>query len=111
MSRKQAGQHILGIVGVLILVHQHIAELPLVQFQHIRVALKQQHGFHDDVIKVERTRLAHLLFVQFIDVRHLFTEVVACGICGKLLWRHQLVLGAANHTDNRARVKGLRVEV
>ena len=43
-SRQQTGQQVLQMVGVLILVHQHIAELPLIVLPHLRAALQQLYG-------------------------------------------------------------------
>ena len=43
-SRQQTGQQVLQMVGVLILVHQHIAELPLIVLPHLRTALQQLDG-------------------------------------------------------------------
>ena len=40
---QQRAEHILGVVGVLIFVHQHIAELVLVIFPHIVLGLEQLH--------------------------------------------------------------------
>ena len=73
--------------------------------------MQQQDSFHDDVVKVQRAGLAHLFFVQLVHVRDLFAEVVARGVRGKLFRGHQLVLGARDHADDRARVVGLGVEV
>ena len=41
---QQCGQKILQIVGVLILVNEHIAELPLIVVPHILILLEQPHG-------------------------------------------------------------------
>ena len=111
MPRQQTGQHILGIVGVLIFVYQHIAELVLIELEHVRVVLQQQHGFHDNVVKVERASLAHLLFVPLVHVRNLFAEVIPCSVGGELLRGHQLVFRARDHADDRARIEGFRLKV
>ena len=50
---QQAGQQVLHMVGILILVHQDIAEFPLVILPHILVFQKQFDSHIDDVIKIQ----------------------------------------------------------
>ena len=108
---EQAGQYILCVVRILILVYEHIAELVLIKLEHLRVVLEQQHGFHDDVVEIERTRLFHFLFVLAVDIRDLFAEIVAGRIGSELLRRHELILRAADHAHHGARIERLGVEV
>ena len=56
LVRQQRGEHILGVVGVLVLVHHHIAELVLVQLQHIVILSQQLHGVVDHIVKVHSVR-------------------------------------------------------
>ena len=83
--RQQACEQILQMVCVLILVHQHVAELFLVIVQHLRLLLQQRYSVVDDVIKVQRVGRAEFLLiggVNFSDAGHapvigglrLFTE-------------------------------------
>ena len=51
--RQQAGQQILQMIGILIFVHQHITELPLIVLAHLRMALQQLHRQQNDVVKVQ----------------------------------------------------------
>ena len=108
---QQAGEHILRVVGILILVHENIAELALIVFQHLGVVLQQQHGFHDNVVEIQRTGLFHGLFVIAVDVCDLFTEVVTGGIRAELTRGHQLVLRAGDHAHHGSRIEILGIEI
>ena len=108
---QQAGEHILRVVGILILVHEHIAELALVVFKHLGVVLQQQHGFHDNIVEIQCTGLFHGLFVIAVDVCDLFTEVVTDGIRAELTRGHQLVLCAGDHAHHGSRIEILGIEI
>ena len=108
---QQAGEHILRVVGILILVHEHIAELALVVFKHLGVVLQQQNGFHDNIVEIQCTGLFHGLFVIAVDVCDLFTEVVTGGIRAELTRGHQLVLRAGDHAHHGSRIKILGIEI
>ena len=66
--REQPRQQILQVVRVLILVDEDIAELPLVVFACLAVALQQAHRVQDDVVEVEGVRLAELAVIARIDL-------------------------------------------
>lgn len=57
-SRINAGkltyEHILRMVGVLILVHENITELMPVIFAHLWATLEQFDGAHDQIVKIPR---------------------------------------------------------
>ena len=57
-ARQQGGQQILQIVRVLILVHQDVAEFPLIEIPHLLVFLQELHGQQDDIVKIQRVGLA-----------------------------------------------------
>ncbi len=46
------------MVGVLVLVDQEVAEPPLVERRHVRERAEQIHGLGDEVVEVERVRVA-----------------------------------------------------
>ncbi|MNC42471.1 hypothetical protein D3C75_912870 [compost metagenome] len=47
-------EHILGPVGVLILVHMDVLELVLVIIQHLGHLFEELNGHHDQIVKVQR---------------------------------------------------------
>ena len=50
---QQAGKQILNMVGILILVHQHIAELVLIVPAHILVLLQQADRNTDNIVEIQ----------------------------------------------------------
>jgi hypothetical protein len=52
-----ADQHVLGVVGVLVLVHQHVPEPPPVVLRDVRKGLQDVHRRHDQVVEVQGVRL------------------------------------------------------
>ena len=77
---QQAAQHILGVVCVLVLVHQHIAELALVMLPHIAALLEQMDGLHDDVVKIHGPGPAHPVLVFFVNTAHGLLVIVVSGL-------------------------------
>ena len=86
--RQELHKHILRVVGVLVLIHHHIAELVLVIFQHIRAFLKQPHGIADQVVKIHGVRLFEALLVQLICLCQQDQPVVLARLLFVFLWRN-----------------------
>ena len=66
-------------VGVLILVHQKVAELCLIACQHIGMVAKQQEGIEQQVVEVHGIGLPATLPVTAVDIfdgRHTGTHIV-----------------------------------
>ena len=109
LVRQQRGEHILGVVGVLVLVHHHIAELVLVQLQHIVILSQQLHGVVDHIVKVHSVRRQQLLLIERIALGDLpLTEVRTHG-SPVLLGTDQRVLGVADLRQNGPVVQKLVV--
>ena len=68
-AAKQLHKAVLRHVGVLIFIHQHIAEPAAVFFKNIRVGLKQRERFHEQVVKIERIRSAEALFILLVNAQ------------------------------------------
>ena len=66
--RKAADDRVLRIVGVLILVHQNIAELLLVAGQHVGAVAQQDIGLQKQIIEVHRAVALAALAVDVVDV-------------------------------------------
>ena len=67
---QQGGEQILQVVGVLILVDQHILEAPLPVEAHLLLLLQQLYREEDQVVKVHGVggeHPAHILAVDFAD--------------------------------------------
>ena len=92
---QQAHQQVLQVVGVLILIDEDVAELPLVALQHVGAALQQPDGVQNDVIEVQRIGLAQLFTVKRIYFTYPDTTPVvnALPVVDELLRRLHAVLG------------------
>ncbi len=80
------------MVGVLILVHQHVLEPLLIRLQHLRVMLQQQVGVHEQVVEVHRIGRTQALLIGLVDARCCLVLDVH-GLLRELAGDHQLVLG------------------
>ena len=96
---EQADQPELGHAGILILVHQQVAVLVLVELPHVRVVGQQLHGLVDEVIKIERTGLFQLFLVSCVDAGGLGALHVSGVVCKRLFRADQLILPAAHLVD------------
>ena len=96
---EQTDQMELCHAGILILVHQQVAVLVLVEFPHVRVVGQQLHGLVDEVVKIERTGLFQLFLVSCVDAGGLGALHVSGVVCKGLLRADQLILPAAHLID------------
>ena len=110
-ARKQADEHILRMVGVLILITEHIAEFALIILQHILVLLKQLDGFHNNIIKIQRIGLAQRLGVFPINGRNRSFEFIALDLSGIFLRCQQIVLRSADHAGDCTHIKDLLIQI
>ena len=108
---QQAHEHILRVVGILILVHVDIAELALIRLQHRRMRGKQLQRLDDQVVKVERVGALELLLVSRIHVLHHLAAVVPVGLGEPLLRSQQLVLRVGDLALDLARRKELLIDI
>ncbi len=68
LAHQQLHQLILAGVGILILIHQQVADLILPAFAHLLVALQQQRRQQDQIVKIEDIAGLHMRIVQSIAV-------------------------------------------
>ena len=73
LIRQLQDNLLLGVVGVLVLVDQHIAETLYIFLADVLVTLKQQEGLHQQVVKVHGVGLTTALYVPIIYMCHLRT--------------------------------------
>ena len=104
---------LLCIVGILILIHQHILIALHIFLTNILVMLEQQVGLYQQIIKVHRISLATTLYVPIIYMCHLWTfflYIVGSPRALHILLRHQqMVLRHRDTVSHRCRLIGLIV--
>ena len=66
--RKAADDDVLGVVGVLILVHQNIFELLLITRQHVGSVAQQDVGLQQQVVEIHRAVALAALAVDVVNV-------------------------------------------
>ena len=66
--RETADDDVLGVVGVLILVHQNIFELLLIARQHVGGVAQQDVGLQQQVVEIHRAVALAALAVDVVDV-------------------------------------------
>ena len=96
---EQTDQTELRHAGVLILVHQQVAVLVLVELPHVRVVGQQLHGLINQIVKIERTGLFQLFLVGCVDAGGLGALHVSGVVCKRLFRADQLILPAAHLVD------------
>ena len=110
LSAEFADQRVLGVVGVLVLVHQHVAEPSAVLLADLGERLEQVHGGHDQVVEVEGVGGPQPRLVVLVDL-----GVGLLHRAGGLLLRglevHQVVLPAADGVHHRAHRESFRIEL
>ena len=99
--RQAADDDVLGVVGVLVLVHQDVFEQLLVARQHVRGVAQQDVGLQKQVVEVHRTVALAALAVDIVDIAELgdlrlpvFGGIDRVGEVGA--GRHQAVLGVGD---------------
>ena len=105
-----AHQHVLRVVGVLVLVDQHVPEPPPVVLGDVGERLQQVDRRHDQVVEVERVGLAQPPLVERVGLGERLLDV-RLGPAGERLVVDQLVLEVAHLVGERPRRVALRVEV
>ena len=71
LLHQQPQQHPLGEVGVLVLVHEHVAEARGGALAHVRLLVQQAEGAQDQVAEVERPALAEQAVVVGVEAAEL----------------------------------------
>ena len=107
---------VLCIVGILILVYQHVGKLRGILCQHLGMILKQQVGIQQYIVKVHRPSLSAAFLIAQVYLAclgHLGMSVIGHGksIGGIHLCGHEAVLGIRYATLDHARLVHLIVEL
>ena len=106
---QQLHQLVLRPVGVLILVDQQVAIAAVVAFPHFAGGAQHAHRLEQQVVKIQRIRLAQFLAINLVDVRDPFGHRIG-GLQVNLLRVEHVVLGPGDARENRARRQLLGVK-
>ncbi len=110
LLREELKPAILGPVGVLVLVDQHVPEAPPVAVAHLLEELEQVHAAEQQVVEVHRVGAVQALLVEPVDVggglleEALHLELVGLGV-------EQLVLRVRDLAPDAARGEALGIDV
>ena len=109
---EQLDDLVLGVVGVLELVDQDVAEALLVGGSHVVAGLEQVGRHHEQVVEVDGVGRQQALLVLRVDVGDALAERVrpAAGLLAEGLEVDQLGLGLADHPLHGAGRQALLVE-
>ncbi|MGC0428154.1 hypothetical protein RKD32_004509 [Streptomyces sp. SAI-195] len=105
-----AHQGVLGVVGVLVLVHQDVPEAAAVVLGDVREGAQQIDRGHDQVVEVEGVGLAQPRLVHGVRLGEGLLEAVG-GLGGEVLLVDQLVLQVRDLGAEGLRRELLRVQV
>lgn len=103
-------QRVLGVVGVLVLVHEDVTEAAAVVLGDVREGAQEVDRRHDQVVEVERVGLAEAGLVHGVGLGEGLLETVG-GLGGEVLLVDQLVLQVADLGAEGLRREPLGVEV
>ena len=105
-----ADQLVLGVVGVLVLVDEHVAEPAPVVLGHGGQPLQERHRLHDQIVEVERVGRAQAGLVDGVDLGDLALELHG-GARGRVIRGEQLVLEVGDLRGDGPGVELLRIEI
>jgi len=103
-------QHVLGVVGVLILVNQHVPKPASIGLRDVRMRLEQVHRRHDQIVEVQRVGLTEPPLIQRVRLGER-PLVRPLGSAGERLGVNQLVLQVGDLGGQPTRRIALGVEV
>ena len=109
---QQTGQEVLHIIGVLILVHQNVAEAALIILPDLLVVLQELDGIIDDIVKIQGVILSQLGLVAAValgDLGHAHVALLPGGF-GALLGRDHPVLLPGDDGEDHLGREGLLVQ-
>ena len=106
---QQLQPAVLGVVGVLVLVDEHVAERAGVVVAHLLEQLEHVDRAHEQVVEVHRVHAVHLALVGPVDVGHRLLEERAHHLRIRI-GVAQLVLGVGDLVVDRRRREPLGVD-
>ena len=110
LRREHLHQPVLGVVGVLVFVHQDVTEAILIVLEHLGESTEQLDRDHEQVVEIHRRCDQQPLLVHPVDLGDLLViDPVALTL--ERLKVDQLVLGVADGGANALRREPLGIEV
>ena len=107
--RQRHDETVLGVVGVLVFVHEEIAAGSAPPRRHLGVLLEKLQGTKDQIVEVHGIRGPQALGVRGVNPSHGFPG--GRGMGGKVgVGAHRQVLGVADGREEAARWEGLVVD-
>ena len=103
-------QHVLGVVGVLVLIDQYMPEPAAILLPQVRVGLQQMHGGHDQVVEIQRVGGQQPALVLPVHLRVRLLDAVLRPLGGRFVVE-QLVLGRGDPVHDRAYREPLRIQI
>src|SRR3974377_1049558 len=94
-------QSVLDAVRVLVLVHQDVAEAPVVPVAHLGRSVEEGYGLQEQVIKVEGVGLAQRTLVEVVEGGEFLGRRVG-GLLVKSLRRDAAVFGVTDGGERAA---------
>ncbi|CPU22043.1 Uncharacterised protein [Mycobacteroides abscessus] len=76
-SHQLADQHVLGVVGVLVLVNQDVPEFAAIELRDLRELLQHGHGLADQIVEVQGVGGAQPALVLAVHVGHDLRKIPA----------------------------------
>ena len=107
---QQAQPQILGYVGVLILIHQNIAELLLVMAQHLRKIPKQHQTQQNHIPKIQRIQALHAGLIILIKAQSAAAQLFFMLTNGDIGGQPAPIFPALNHAADDAGGTGFFVQ-
>ena len=116
LATKLLHDLMLGKVGILILIHQNVAEEGTIASPHIGMVTKKQVGLQQQIVKVHRTRLPTTLLVTLVNLPNewhptLHIALYQLPVRVIPLSGYQSVLGIGNAALHHTDTVGLIVEL
>ena len=100
---EQSREFILALVGILILVDVDVFKLVLIEPQHFVICVKEFDGEMQKIIEVQRVVLPQRVLIHRVDLGDDVLKVTV-GEFGERFGCQEIVFGAADVAENRARV-------
>lgn len=100
-SGQQAGKPILCMVGVLVLIHHHIAKAVLIAGAHLLVFLQQLHRIDNHIVKVHCICIPQQLLIKPVGFANLAQAHIVARIVQIVFWGDEAILCMADLMQER----------
>ena len=108
---EQLDHHVLGVVGVLILVHHDVTETFAVALQHRRMIRQQLEGLDQQIVEIQGVVGLQAGLILQIDIVDHLAAVILLGFAEPLVRAHELVLRIGNFGRQLAGRQELLIDI